>query len=57
MSKWDEVERELKEARERGSEANREIRGWWAARSEKQRRVIRVALAAVALAVIVLVAR
>ena len=57
MSKWDEVERELKEARERGSEANREIRGWWASRSEKQRRVIRVALAAVALAVIVLVAR
>ena len=57
MSKWDEVERELKEARERGSEANREIRGWWAARSEKQRRVIRVVLVLAALAILAVVAR
>lgn len=57
MSNWDKVERELKEAREKGSEANREIRGWWAARSEKQRRVIRVVLVVAALVVLALVAR
>lgn len=57
MADWDRIERELKEAREKGSEANREIRGWWAARSEKQRRVIRVVLVVAALVVIALVAR
>lgn len=57
MADWDRIERELKEARERGSEANREIRGWWAARSEKQRRVIRAALVVAALVIVALVAR
>ena len=57
MSNWDKVERELKEAREKGSEANREIRGWWAARSEKQRRVIRVVLVVAAFVIVALVAR
>lgn len=57
MADWDRIEREVKEARERGSEANREIRGWWAARSEKQRRVIRVVLVLAAFVVVALVAR
>jgi hypothetical protein len=50
MSKWDEIEREA-------SQANREIRGWWASRSEKQRRVIRVVLVLAALAILAVVAR
>ena len=45
------------EIKARGSEAKREVRGWWAARSEKQRRVIRVVLIIAALVVIALVAR
>lgn len=57
MTDWDKIEREAKEAREKASQANREIRGWWAARSEKQRRVIRVALVVAAFVVIALVAR
>lgn len=57
MTDWNKWKDEAEELKDRGSQANRDIRGWWAARSEKQRRVIRVALAAVALAVIVLVAR
>lgn len=57
MTDWNKWKDEAEELKDRGSQANRDIRSWWAARSEKQRRVIRVALAAVALAVIVLVAR
>lgn len=57
MTDWNKWKDEAEELKGRGSKANRDIRSWWAARSEKQRRVIRVALAAVALAVIVLVAR
>lgn len=57
MADWDRIARELKDAREKGSEANREIRGWWAARSEKQRRVIRVVLVVAAFVVVALVAR
>jgi len=57
MTDWNKWKDEAEELKDRGSKANRDIRGWWAARSEKQRRVIRVALAAVALVVIVLAAR
>ena len=45
------------EIKARGSEANREIRGWWAARSEKQRRVIRVVLVLAAFVIVAWVAR
>ena len=57
MTDWNDIEREVRELKDRGSQANRDIRGWWAARSEKQRRVIRVVLVVAAFAVIVLLAR
>lgn len=57
MTDWDKIEREAREAKERASQANREIRGWWAARSDKQRRVIRVVLVVAAFVVLALVAR
>lgn len=57
MTDWNKWKDEAEELKDRGSKANRDIRGWWAARSEKQRRAIRVVLVLAAFAVVALVAR
>lgn len=57
MTDWNKWKDEAEELKDRGSQANRDIRGWWAARSEKQRRVIRVVLVLAAFVVVALVAR
>ena len=57
MTDWNDIGDKAREIKDRGSKANRDIRSWWAARSEKQRRVIRVVLVLAALAILAVVAR
>lgn len=57
MTDWNDIGDKAREIKDRGSKANRDIRSWWAARSEKQRRVIRVVLVVAAFVVVALVAR